>query len=136
MGKTYNIAPSAVHELLQGNLPPGTKAQMNAARKSLHDLCRDLDNVDEEISQMETLLQRLQSKRVALQDYAQAHKALISSFRQFPAEILSEIFIHALPPPPHHILKHHAPLSLQGVCRRWRDIVQSTPAVWSYVHFD
>ncbi|KZP32563.1 hypothetical protein FIBSPDRAFT_1036716 [Athelia psychrophila] len=136
MAETYNIEPSAVHDLLHSNLPPDPKAQMNAARKSVHDLFRDLDHMDKEISQIKVVLRRLQSKRVALQDYAQAHKALISSFRQFPAEILSEIFIHALPPPHLRLSKLHAPLLLQGVCRRWRDVVQSTPAVWSYIYLD
>ncbi|KAJ7479770.1 hypothetical protein FB451DRAFT_1131043 [Mycena latifolia] len=55
-----------------------------------------------------------------------------------PNEIVSEIFVHFLPvyplcPPLYGIL---SPNILTGICRKWREIALSTPALWRAISLD
>ncbi|KAJ7766736.1 hypothetical protein B0H16DRAFT_371824 [Mycena metata] len=55
----------------------------------------------------------------------------------FPPEILGEIFIHCLEgADPVFPCPESAPLLLCRICRRWRDVALSTPALWSSVFLD
>ncbi|KZP28365.1 hypothetical protein FIBSPDRAFT_852502, partial [Athelia psychrophila] len=130
---TYHITSSPVHELLGTNLPPSTKTQIDIAREALGDLQKDLDDLDKDILQTRIEYQRLLAKRNTLQDYAYAHKGLLGPLRRLPAEMLAEIFIHALPEYPANLSVYDAPLLSQGVCRRWRDVSRSTPELWSRI---
>ncbi|KZP20013.1 hypothetical protein FIBSPDRAFT_1045106 [Athelia psychrophila] len=130
---TYHITPSPVHELLGTNLPLSTKTEIDVAREALEDLQKDLDDLDRDILQTRIAYQRLLAKRNALQDYADAHKGLLGPLRRLPAEMLAEIFIHALPEYPANLSVHDAPLLSQSVCRRWRDVSRSTPELWSRI---
>ncbi|KAJ7030630.1 hypothetical protein C8F04DRAFT_1397752 [Mycena alexandri] len=49
-----------------------------------------------------------------------------------PNEIVSEIFVHFLPiyPDPPPIIGRSSPNVLGQICRKWRDIAFSTPALW------
>ncbi|KAJ7871876.1 hypothetical protein B0H14DRAFT_202570 [Mycena olivaceomarginata] len=71
------------------------------------------------------------------------HEHFVSSLRSdkaypvltLPTEIVAEIFIHFLPVYPHFppytgIL---SPTSLTHICRRWREIAISIPALWSAI---
>ncbi|KAF7980870.1 hypothetical protein HWV62_36541 [Athelia sp. TMB] len=129
----YAIDKSPVRALICSNLPPATTSQLNAAQQTLQEAQRYLRDVDENISQMDAALQRLLEKRTALQNYVEAHKGIVSSLRKVPNEILSEIFIHALPPFPFKLSKNRAPLLFERVCKRWKDISRSTPTLWSYI---
>ncbi|KZP16577.1 hypothetical protein FIBSPDRAFT_934496 [Athelia psychrophila] len=60
-------------------------------------------------------------------------KGMSSPVRRCPAEILSAIFVHALPAFPFTLSRNHAPLLLERVCRQWKDIARSTPALWSQI---
>ncbi|KAF7980290.1 hypothetical protein HWV62_39063 [Athelia sp. TMB] len=134
---TDSIGSSPVHELLNSNLSPNTDIQMDAALQALQNLENEISAMDEQISQMYDAMQRMQERRSALHDYAAAHKGLVSSFRRFPAEILSKIFLHSLPALHRDMSEVEPPLLLERVCRRWKDISRSTPALWSYIkiHF-
>ncbi|KAF7322408.1 F-box domain-containing protein [Mycena chlorophos] len=52
-----------------------------------------------------------------------------------PSEIISEIFIHYLPPYPHcpPLLGDASPTKLTQICGRWREIAHHTPALWRAV---
>ncbi|KAJ7685712.1 hypothetical protein DFH06DRAFT_1289492 [Mycena polygramma] len=52
-----------------------------------------------------------------------------------PPEILAEIFLHCLPESIVPSLTT-APLILCGVCRRWRDVAITTPALWKSLIID
>ncbi|KAF7974511.1 hypothetical protein HWV62_12086 [Athelia sp. TMB] len=108
-----------VHDILHKNLPPQS----------------DIASIDEEIrvSQIHTAPSRLVAKLTALCDPAAASKGLISPPRRLPAEILGEIFIHTLPPFPFELFPSQTPLVLELVCRRWKDVIRSTPALWSSI---
>lgn len=47
--------------------------------------------------------------------------------------MLSEIFVHTLPTSPFVLSNSHAPLLLERVCRQWKDVTRSTPALWSQI---
>ena len=129
----YHLKPSPVHELLYSNLSPRTNEQIDATRQTIQQLQTDLDVLDEDLVQMRIAFQDLLAKRSALHDYAEAHKAILSPLRRIPAEIMSEIFFHTLPHFPFQPSPDSAPLLLQRVCRSWRDVARSTPALWSFI---
>ncbi|KAF7982254.1 hypothetical protein HWV62_29485 [Athelia sp. TMB] len=130
------VKSSPVHDLLHNNLPPRTIGELKAARQTLSEIQQDLDGVDETISHIRTALQRLLTKRAVLQDYADAHQGVLSYMRRIPTEILSEIFIHTLPAFPFELSAKDAPLLLERVCQRWKDVVRSTSLLWSYIQLD
>ncbi|KAJ7852315.1 hypothetical protein B0H13DRAFT_2084250 [Mycena leptocephala] len=53
-----------------------------------------------------------------------------------PPEITSEIFVHCLPGLQHVVNTNAAPLLLMRVCRTWRKIATSTPALWTTFYVD
>ncbi|KIK33520.1 hypothetical protein CY34DRAFT_38321, partial [Suillus luteus UH-Slu-Lm8-n1] len=60
------------------------------------------------------------------------HEGLGPAISRLPAELLSEIFTHTLPPfdgflPPS---KLRPPILLTRVCRRWREVAVGTPNLW------
>ncbi|KAF7972899.1 hypothetical protein HWV62_12072 [Athelia sp. TMB] len=134
--ETYHVDPSPVHDLLSSNLPPTGKAQVDAARTIIKDIASEIAGIEQDILRMHAALSLLAAKRTALHDYAEAHKGLISPLRRLPAEILSDIFIRALPPFPCKLKSSEIPILLELVCRRWRDVVRSTPALWSRIELD
>ncbi len=84
---------------------------------------------------MQTVLDALCSKRDKLKAYIEPHRALMSPVRRIPPETLTEIFIRCLPsdrPPVRS--SEEAPLLLTTICRSWREIALSAPALWSSIH--
>lgn len=63
-------------------------------------------------------------------------RGLAFPMRRCPVEILSEIFVHALPEYPFSLSLNHAPLLFERVCRQWKAITRSTPALWSQISID
>ncbi|KAF7970048.1 hypothetical protein HWV62_25282 [Athelia sp. TMB] len=131
--ETFQFNWSPVHNLLQNNLPPPRRFQVKSACQTIHEIQRDLAEVEEAITHMRSVFKRLLSKRMALQDYLAAHKGLISPLRRLPAETIGEIFIHALPHLPFELDGSPPPLLFQLVCRRWKEVACSTPALWACV---
>ncbi|KZP14990.1 hypothetical protein FIBSPDRAFT_833602, partial [Athelia psychrophila] len=134
--ETYHIDSSPVNDLINTNIPPSTDAQICATRRTLKELQTDLSHLDDDILQMRVTFRRMQAKRIALHNYAEAHKAVLSHLRRIPAEIMAEIFIHSLPKFPFKFSPHDPPFVLERVCKRWKDIVRSTPAMWSCISVD
>ncbi|KAF7980862.1 hypothetical protein HWV62_36525 [Athelia sp. TMB] len=132
----FTIESSPVHALLYSNLPPSTLGQSNAARQTLQEAQNYLHDVDKNILQISAALQRLLEKRTVLHNYVEAHKGIISSLRKVPNEILSEVFVHALPTFPFKMSENQIPLLFERVCKRWKDISRSTPALWSYISLE
>lgn len=129
----YELSHSPVHDLLwQDNIQP-THIQVDAALGSLRELNQDLQAIDEDISQMRIHLQDLIAKRRAWHIYAETHKGFVSALRRIPSEILSQIFILALPDFPFALTRNAAPLIFDRVCRRWKDVSRRTSALWSYI---
>ncbi|KAK7022111.1 hypothetical protein R3P38DRAFT_1108722 [Favolaschia claudopus] len=96
----------------------------------------DLASLDAEIEAMENALMQLKEKREALKKPIDAHRALISPMRLLPIDILTEIFLTCLPSKHEALIdESEAPLLLgRGICRHWRAVAYSTPALWSSIN--
>ncbi|KZP04106.1 hypothetical protein FIBSPDRAFT_710544, partial [Athelia psychrophila] len=79
-----------------------------------------VSQLDQEILRLEASLAKLRRKRDQAQIYVMAHKAIVSTIRQVPPEIITEIFLLCLRGCP-----TIAP-RLAGICRRWRTITFSS----------
>ncbi|KAF7972905.1 hypothetical protein HWV62_16630 [Athelia sp. TMB] len=131
--EAHQVDPSPVHDLLRNNQPPTKSTQIAAAHKAIQDIQGNIARVDEEILQIHATLKRLAAKRKALRDYVAAHKGIISPLRRLPAEILGNIFTHTLLPFPFQLSPTKTLLVLELVCRRWKDVVRSTPDLWTCI---
>nr|GAT53100.1 predicted protein [Mycena chlorophos] len=56
--------------------------------------------------------------------------------RSLPAEIVAEVFKHCADGDHNRASPRSCPLLLLRVCRLWRDIASSTPALWSTFNYD
>jgi hypothetical protein len=65
--------------------------------------------------------------------YAFYHKSLLTPIRRFPSELLSEIFVICVTDSaPDRFFSASRLSPLRKVCRRWRDIVDTTPRLWNH----
>ncbi|KAJ7842731.1 hypothetical protein B0H14DRAFT_2780339 [Mycena olivaceomarginata] len=67
-------------------------------------------------------------KRAKLEEFIDAHLALVSPFRRLPDDIVRAIFLATLP------LTRNWPLLLGRVCRSWRALALTTPRLWASMH--
>ncbi|KAK7055873.1 F-box domain-containing protein [Favolaschia claudopus] len=88
--------------------------------------------IDAEIAWHEQCIAELQSRRVIASQALDAYKYPVL---KLPNEIVSEIFLHFLPPsticPP--LTGLHSPSLLTHICSKWRAIALSTPDLWTTV---
>jgi len=87
---------------------------------------------NEDIARIDQEMDRLQHRRAALLASKHAHQGLLSPIRRTPPELLAKIFILCLPVDQFVMINVlDAPLLLAQICRRWREIVLSTPRLWN-----
>lgn len=80
--------------------------------------------------------QEIAGRKLRRQNLARAmsqHSPLLSALRRFPAEILSEVFVHCLPEQGTVTSYRDAPLKLCAVSAKWRQVARSTPALWTHL---
>ncbi|KAJ7186501.1 hypothetical protein C8R46DRAFT_1184491 [Mycena filopes] len=82
------------------------------------------------VAQIDADILRLQAERVPLKSQLDT---FIYPVLTLPNEIVSECFVHVLPPYPLRPPTSGplSPTSLAQICRKWRDIALSTPELWS-----
>ncbi|KAK7022104.1 hypothetical protein R3P38DRAFT_2959391 [Favolaschia claudopus] len=91
--------------------------------------------LDVEIEGMESALTQLKERRKTLMKPITAHRVLISPLRRTPDDVLFEIFSTCLPVTHNALIDPaEAPLLLGRICRRWRAVAYSTPALWTSIH--
>ncbi|KAJ7639714.1 hypothetical protein DFH06DRAFT_1217681 [Mycena polygramma] len=85
-----------------------------------------------QLLQLEETFERLQDEQASLQDELDDY---IYPVLTLPNEIVSEIFVHFLPVYPERPRKTGllSPVLLCQICRAWREIALSTPALWRAV---
>ncbi|KZP19249.1 hypothetical protein FIBSPDRAFT_1025395 [Athelia psychrophila] len=98
-------------------------AQSDIVHNTISSAIRDVSQLDLEMSRLEAGLAEIRLKRDENQKYIIAHKALVSTIRRVPAEIIAEIFIQCLRGRP--MISPH----LAAICRRWRSIIFSSSRV-------
>lgn len=115
--------------------------EINEARTALQRDGEELLNIDSVVDSLQAEIEAIhmrmavqQEKRRAVEARILQNRARISPMRFLPTEILQQIFKACLPNDRYvipHILS--APLLLCQICRRWRDIAQATPELWSSI---
>jgi len=98
--------------------------------------------LDEGIQAMRNALRALEESRaVHIRDIEQ-HEALLSPIKRLPVDILSTIFLgcqRRKQPVQYfgsrvsNMTNEHPAVVLSHVCRRWRDVVLSTPLLWAKI---
>ncbi|KAJ7486629.1 hypothetical protein FB451DRAFT_1534559 [Mycena latifolia] len=96
---------------------------------------RELANLTDEISRMQNLIDELTEKRAALDNFINAHLAMVSPARRLPDDIVRAIFIACLPSHRNPaITSKESPLLLCQICSTWRLLALSTPRLWASMH--
>ncbi|KAJ6561729.1 hypothetical protein B0H19DRAFT_1142455 [Mycena capillaripes] len=111
----------------------------NAECQRIHELL--LDPREEaaaltvEIERLQALISQLTQKRAHLNEFIDAHTALMSPVRRLPADVVLEVFTVCLPAGRNSIMSgEEAPLLLCHICREWRHLALSTPCLWASLH--
>ncbi|OJA11167.1 hypothetical protein AZE42_09992 [Rhizopogon vesiculosus] len=94
-----------------------------------------INNLRAEIEAIHKRISLQQETRRAVQARIFTNKARISPVRFLPTEILQHIFKACLPNDQYIIpYTQSAPLLLCQICRRWRDVAEATPELWSSIY--
>jgi hypothetical protein len=82
------------------------------------------------VAEIDAEIIRLQKEREPLKDRLESYKYPVLTL---PNEIISEFFIHVIPPYPLRAptTGPFSPTALGQICHKWRDIALSTPVLWS-----
>ncbi|KAI5891428.1 uncharacterized protein SCHCODRAFT_02581147 [Schizophyllum commune H4-8] len=97
-------------------------------QQAADDLPPLVDMVDQEI-------QKLVDLKYAIQKQKEMHGALVAPYRRLPREILSMIFVLALPDGWYQQRIGKRVFNCLSVCAAWRDIALRTPQLWTSVRF-
>ncbi|KAF9254438.1 hypothetical protein L218DRAFT_493840 [Marasmius fiardii PR-910] len=95
-----------------------------------------LQDAEEEMERLQTAIYALQSKRNRLKATTDLYRSLLSPIHSMPSEILTTVFAFYFD---ENVLSREqlpAAIQLSMVCGRWRDIVRSTPSLWSSISID
>jgi hypothetical protein len=87
----------------------------------------EIQQIKEEILSMELEIVEARLKIKALRKSVAERKAWIAPIRKLPYEILSHILVDV------SMERWSAPLTLQSVCRWWREVVVGSPRAWAFI---
>ncbi|KAF5366016.1 hypothetical protein D9758_006713 [Tetrapyrgos nigripes] len=87
---------------------------------------------EEPVDQLKATLSFLKEEEKVLERLLNDHKSLLSPIRHVPAEIWMRVFICCLPDIEYMSwTAHFPPFILSRVCSSWRNVVLSTPQLWT-----
>ncbi|KAJ7623915.1 hypothetical protein DFH06DRAFT_758251 [Mycena polygramma] len=83
-----------------------------------------------QILHLERSLSKLRIEKTRTQERLDSYTYPVLSL---PNELVSEIFVHTLPPYPDFpdLIGPFSPTPLSQICRRWREVALATPELWS-----
>ncbi|KAJ3812703.1 hypothetical protein EV368DRAFT_21449, partial [Lentinula lateritia] len=89
-----------------------------------------MHDLDQTLQHIPIYLQKLTKLRLQCEALLRGN-----GFRKLPLELVSEIFVHCLEPvscPSYRLYDQSSgmPFVLSQVCRQWRTVALSTPALW------
>ncbi|KAJ7081638.1 hypothetical protein B0H15DRAFT_952990 [Mycena belliarum] len=128
MSNPLDLARRTGYPTLEGQLD--VRVSSDPATAKLRGVYELLEDTDAEIAGTLAHLQRLEARR---KDLLIDLNSIASFMLNLPAELICEIFLHCLPPlctPPS---PRDAPLLLAQVCRHWRSMALSLPALWTHI---
>jgi F-box-like len=85
------------------------------------------------ISRLDAKIDKLLLRRRDLRIHRHLLSTLLSPVRFLPPELLGEIFRYCLPQDYDELGAHKAVMLPSHVCKRWRDVALSTPALWTNI---
>ncbi|KAL0574051.1 hypothetical protein V5O48_007896 [Marasmius crinis-equi] len=108
--------------------------ERNIASRYLADTEREL----EAIQVQDTDVGLLQRKRGLLESRILMLRSLLSPIRRLPPEVLTMIFLCGVKTTWFLHITRQKPtiLSFSSVCGRWRDVILSSPILWSHLRFE
>ncbi|KAJ7486631.1 hypothetical protein FB451DRAFT_1227677 [Mycena latifolia] len=125
---------SPFQNILHTNAVP-SDADCQRIRDFLTEPRRELADLSDEISRMQKLMDELIQKRAALDDFINAHLAMVSPARRVPDDIIRAIFVACLPSLRNPVItSDEPPLLLCQICSPWRCLALSTPRLWAAMH--
>ncbi|KZP34230.1 hypothetical protein FIBSPDRAFT_1035312 [Athelia psychrophila] len=110
---------------------PPTLSEAFRALEAVKQIQGDANALGAEIARTQEHLAFLVNMHTALKNQAEAQLSVLSPFRHIPDELLSEIFEWCLPTTIMTVWPTHAPMLVQSICRRWRDVARGTPILWA-----
>ncbi|KAL0069613.1 hypothetical protein AAF712_003271 [Marasmius tenuissimus] len=114
-----------------------SSSEQSLVSEQLRDAEKELRCHEIEINKLKATLLSSENKRSRLTHKIQRFRSLLAPVHRLPTEMLANIFKHAI-----HGKSYHERISrtqastvftLSMVCGRWREIILSTPSLWSYV---
>lgn len=111
-------------------VPYGADAE--AIQEDIADADSELERLQDEITLAMARVRQLKNQRRPIQSYIKLREAIFAPIRQLPTEILLEIFLIASPSVSITATAGF-PWKLGHVCGRWRDVVLSSPILWSCI---
>ncbi|KAJ6492464.1 hypothetical protein C8R47DRAFT_1120802 [Mycena vitilis] len=88
-----------------------------------------------EVSRLEALILDLSTQRQKKLEYIGAHEALMSPARRMPQDVMQEVFLACAPAQRNAVMStKDVPLLLTRICKSWRILALSTPALWASLH--
>ena len=124
-----------------------------AGIKARHEAQMDeIKAIEQEIATLEDRIVNLKAQRKDLEKRCAVGEALLAPIRKIPMDILEEIFVQSIPrlffdhleisplneDHLHHLEEHphDARARLGEVCRKWRNVTETAPRVWSTISLD
>ncbi|KAJ7144766.1 hypothetical protein C8R43DRAFT_840968, partial [Mycena crocata] len=92
--------------------------------------------LDESIAALETLIQKLRTRRKHAVEHLRRGRGILSPIRRLPVEILGEIFSFTLPDDRKVAAIHKSPWILGRICSRWRAASISLSSLWTEIPHD
>lgn len=93
-----------------------------------------LQDIDVQLADLQSALRSLQVNRDDLQHSIWTRKDLIAPIHALPAELLRQIFTYCLPDDQNALRAGEAPLLLTSICRRWRQVAEAHPILWTRIY--
>jgi hypothetical protein len=130
------------------SLPPNTLDSNNAMdltghmrsqySKTMADIETDISKLDDEMSQLQTVMGRLAAERQSLERSLEEHRSIVAPIRRIPLEVLSGIFIFCADNSSSNSNSKcfdvtQAPIQLSFVCNKWRRLAISMSQLWSSI---
>ncbi|KAK1226905.1 hypothetical protein PQX77_010121 [Marasmius sp. AFHP31] len=116
-----------------------SSSEQSLVSEQLRDAEKELRCHEIEINKLKAALLSLENKRSRLTHKIHQFRSLLAPIHRLPTEMLANIFKHAI-----HGKSYYEQISrtqastvftLSVVCGRWREIILSTPSLWSYISF-
>ncbi|KAK0185213.1 hypothetical protein F5146DRAFT_198914 [Armillaria mellea] len=99
----------------------------------LQDMSDEMTRLNSEMERVQSLMEEIEKERELLQARIKRYTALISPVRRLPPEILMEIFDLVLSSDQWSLFLrlNEGPWLLGRICSQWRQVINSTPRLWT-----